>query len=163
MIAATPALRPGLLFVAPETDSSVGDPVHDSCSILSHLLFFPPVPINPSGLATMIELTRLNGNRLAVNSDLIQYAESAPDTLLTMVTGEKLIVYESLAEVADRMAAYRARTLAEAARLSSGGLVFAAGGALQALASEDAINAAAQEGIDEESAGMMRRRRRGEP
>jgi flagellar protein FlbD len=32
----------------------------------------------------MIERTRLNGNRLAVNSDLIQFAESAPDTLLTM-------------------------------------------------------------------------------
>jgi flagellar protein FlbD len=89
----------------------------------------------------MIELTRLNGNRLAVNSDLIQFAESAPDTLLTMVTGEKLIVTESLTEVADRMIAYRARMLAEAA-------------------ADSAKRAAGKEALDEKCAGMMRRRRR---
>jgi flagellar protein FlbD len=109
----------------------------------------------------MIELTRLNGNRLAVNSDLILFAESAPDTLLTMVTGEKLIVTESLAEIGDRMVAHRARIIAEAARLSPGGLVLASGAALQAVASTDAANKAAeQDDVDEESADMMRRRRR---
>jgi flagellar protein FlbD len=108
----------------------------------------------------MIELTRLNGNRLAVNSELIQFAESAPDTLLTMVTGEKLIVNESLEEVASRMVAYRARTLAEAARLCPGGLSLASGAALQALAATRANGQAADaEFVDEESAGRMRRRR----
>ena len=108
----------------------------------------------------MIELTRLNGSPLAVNSDLIQFAESAPDTLLTMVTGEKLIVTESLAEVADRMVAYRARTLAEAARLCPGGLVLASGAALQSLAATQVVaGAAGRETVDEESAGRMRRRR----
>jgi flagellar protein FlbD len=110
----------------------------------------------------MIELTRLNGNRLAVNSDLIQFAESAPDTLLTMVTGEKLIVREGLAEVADRMAAFRARTLAEAARLCPGGLVMVSGAGVQALAADSALAAVDREAVDEESAGMMRRRRRAE-
>jgi len=90
----------------------------------------------------MIELTRLNGNRLAVNSDLILYAESAPDTLLTMVTGEKLIVRESLAEVADRMAGYRARTLAESVKRHPDGAAPVYGGALPALASMDAVKAA---------------------
>lgn len=108
----------------------------------------------------MIELTRLNGTRLAVNSDLIQFAESAPDTLLTMVTGEKLIVTESLAEVASRMVSYRARTLAEAVRLCPGGLVLASGAALQALAAADTqAQTADREAADEESAGRMRRRR----
>jgi flagellar protein FlbD len=32
----------------------------------------------------MIELTRLNGSRLAINCDLIKYAEAAPDTVLTL-------------------------------------------------------------------------------
>jgi uncharacterized protein YlzI (FlbEa/FlbD family) len=110
----------------------------------------------------MIELTRLNGNRLAVNGDLIQFAESAPDTLLTMVTGEKLIVTESLAEIADRMVRYRARTIAEAARLCPGGLVLASGAALPALASSNAVAGAEEcEGVDEEYADMMRRRRAG--
>jgi len=47
----------------------------------------------------MIELTRLNGNRLVVNCDLIKYAEASPDTTLTLVTGDKLVVLESSEEV----------------------------------------------------------------
>lgn len=77
----------------------------------------------------MIELTRLNGNRVVVNSDLILCAESAPDTLLTMVTGEKLIVLESLAEIVDQAAAYRARTLAEASGIAPGKTVLGSGAA----------------------------------
>lgn len=109
----------------------------------------------------MIELTRLNGNRLAVNSNLILCAESTPDTLLTMVTGDKLIVRESLAEVADRIVACSARILAQAARQSRGGPVRASGAALSALASGDAVKAAEtakHEAMDEESESMMRRR-----
>ncbi|HZY63508.1 MAG TPA: flagellar FlbD family protein [Edaphobacter sp.] len=71
----------------------------------------------------MIELTRLNGNRLVVNCDLIKYAESAPDTVLTLVTGEKLIVLEQLAEVLRRTLEYRARTLAAAWPEASAALV----------------------------------------
>jgi len=48
----------------------------------------------------MIQLTRLNGHTIAVNGDLIRFAEASPDTVLTLVTGEKLIVRESCAEVA---------------------------------------------------------------
>ena len=112
----------------------------------------------------MIQLTRLNGNGLAVNGDLIQFAESAPDTLLTMVTGEKLLVTESLGEVTERMIAYRARTLAEANRLLPGGLVFGAGAALQAKAAVDVADEAGErDDLDEESAQVMRRRRRAIP
>lgn len=112
----------------------------------------------------MIELTRLNGNRLAVNSDLIEFAESAPDTMLKMVTGEKLLVAESLAEVAERMMAFRARTLADAARLLPGGLPLAAGAALRAVASTNAMSFGSEDAdaLDQESAGVMRRRRRAE-
>jgi flagellar protein FlbD len=62
----------------------------------------------------MIELTRLNGSLLAVNCDLIKHAESAPDTVLTLVTGEKLVVLESCAEVLQRTLTYRASVLREA-------------------------------------------------
>jgi|SRR6185437_9149545 len=120
----------------------------------------------------MIELTRLNGNRLAVNSDLIEFAESAPDTLLKMVTGEKLLVTESLTEVAERMAAFRARTLADAARLLPGGLPLGAGATLRVMAATSAVNHATasaeasdteEDEVDEQSAGTMRRRRRSAP
>lgn len=63
----------------------------------------------------MIQLTRLNGNPLVVNSDLIKYAESSPDTMLTLLNGEKIVVLESCDEVVRRTIAYRARVSFEAA------------------------------------------------
>jgi flagellar protein FlbD len=59
----------------------------------------------------MIELTRLNGSPLAINCDLIKYAEAAPDTVLTLVTGEKLVVLEPCSEVSQRTLQYRASVL----------------------------------------------------
>ena len=56
----------------------------------------------------MIELTRLNGTPMLLNSDLIKTAEASPDTMLTLINGEKLIVREVLSEVLDRVLAYRA-------------------------------------------------------
>jgi flagellar protein FlbD len=64
----------------------------------------------------MIELTRLNGTPIVLNSDLIKIAEASPDTMLTLITGEKLMVREDCAEVTDRVLAYRARLLAGVAR-----------------------------------------------
>ncbi len=59
----------------------------------------------------MIELTRLNGHKIAVNCDLIRYAEASPDTTLTLVTGEKLVVLETCAAVAAIAFSYRAELL----------------------------------------------------
>ena len=64
----------------------------------------------------MIELTRLNGSSMVLNSDLIKTAEASPDTMLTLINGEKLIVREELGEVVERVLAYRARLLATVAR-----------------------------------------------
>jgi flagellar protein FlbD len=63
----------------------------------------------------MIEVTRLNGNPMVLNSDLIKTAEASPDTMLTLINGEKLIVRETCAEVTERVIAYRARLLARIA------------------------------------------------
>jgi flagellar protein FlbD len=64
----------------------------------------------------MIELTRLNGNPILLNSDLIKVAEASPDTMLTLINGEKVIVREELNDVLERVLAYRARLLAKIAR-----------------------------------------------
>jgi len=64
----------------------------------------------------MIELTRLNGRPMVVNSDLIKTAEASPDTMLTLINGEKLIVREEIAEVVEKILMYRARLLAVVAR-----------------------------------------------
>ncbi len=68
----------------------------------------------------MIEVTRLNGNRMILNSDLIKTAESSPDTMLTLIHGEKLIIRESCEEVMERVLAYRAALLAAVAMRSDG-------------------------------------------
>ncbi len=62
----------------------------------------------------MIELTRLNGHHLLVNSDLIKLAEAIPDTTLTLVTGDKLVVLESCEQVLERTRTWRAGLLRSA-------------------------------------------------
>lgn len=60
----------------------------------------------------MIPLTRLNNQSFLVNSDLIKSVENAPDTVLTLVTGEKIIVRETADQVLDRVIAFRRAVLA---------------------------------------------------
>lgn len=64
----------------------------------------------------MIQLTRLNGIPIVLNSDLIKTAEASPDTMLTLINGEKIIVREPCEEVTERVLAYRARLLSVVAR-----------------------------------------------
>ncbi len=47
----------------------------------------------------MIQLTRLNNHPLVVNSDLIKLVEQAPDTVITLLSGEKIVVRGSAPEV----------------------------------------------------------------
>ena len=62
----------------------------------------------------MIDLTRLNGHRMVVNCDLIKFAEAIPDTTISLVTGEKLIVLESCDQLIERILIYRSQVLAGA-------------------------------------------------
>jgi len=55
----------------------------------------------------MIKLTRLNHQPLVLNSDLIEHVEVTPDTVITLITGQKLMVMEPAEEVIDRVIAYR--------------------------------------------------------
>ena len=55
----------------------------------------------------MIQLTRLNNQHLTVNSDLIKFVEQAPDTVITLTTGQKIMVLESAEEVVGRVIAFR--------------------------------------------------------
>ena len=47
----------------------------------------------------MILLTRLNDRPVVVNAELIKYVEQTPDTLVTLTSGDKLMVKESREEV----------------------------------------------------------------
>jgi len=55
----------------------------------------------------MIHLTRLNHIPLVLNSDLIEHIEITPDTVITLTTGQKIMVLESAEEVVKRVVAFR--------------------------------------------------------
>ena len=59
----------------------------------------------------MIQLTRLNNKPLMVNSDLIKFVEQSPDTLVTLISGEKIVVLEPVQEVLARVIAFRRSVL----------------------------------------------------
>ena len=59
----------------------------------------------------MIQLTRLNNKPLMVNSDLIKFVEQSPDTLVTLITGEKIVVLEKAEEVLVRVLEFRRAVL----------------------------------------------------
>ena len=60
----------------------------------------------------MIQLTRLNSNPIALNSDLIKFVENAPDTVITLINGEKVIVRETSDEVIQRIVEFRRAVMA---------------------------------------------------
>ena len=66
----------------------------------------------------MIQLTRLNNQPLMVNSDIIKFVERAPDTVLTLTTGEKIVVLESSEQVLEKVIEFR-RTLLSGLTLRS--------------------------------------------
>jgi flagellar protein FlbD len=59
----------------------------------------------------MIQLTRLNGLPLVINSDLIKLIENAPDTVISLVNGEKIVVRETREQILDRIVQFRRRVL----------------------------------------------------
>ena len=55
----------------------------------------------------MIELAKLNGDIVVVNSDMIEFIESTPDTMLTLTTGRKIMVRDTVDEVVKKVIKYR--------------------------------------------------------
>jgi flagellar protein FlbD len=55
----------------------------------------------------VISLTRLNGRTTAINPDLITWIDVTPDTTVSLLGGEKIIVRETLSEVIERVVAFR--------------------------------------------------------
>ena len=55
----------------------------------------------------MIYVTRLNHTPVVLNSDLIEHVENTPDTVISLTTGQKLMVLESTEEIIDRVVKFR--------------------------------------------------------
>ena len=55
----------------------------------------------------MIEVTKLNDMKLLVNAELIESVEETPDTVISFVTGKKIIVKESRQEIKNLVILYK--------------------------------------------------------
>lgn len=55
----------------------------------------------------MIQLTRINRKPLVLNSDLIEHVEVTPDTVISMMSGQKFMVLESADQVTEKVIAFR--------------------------------------------------------
>ncbi len=60
----------------------------------------------------MLTLTRLNGEKIILNPDMIEYLEQTPDTVVTLTTGKKLVVREPVSRIAEEMVRYKRRIFA---------------------------------------------------
>ena len=61
----------------------------------------------------MIELTKMNGQKVLVNPDLMELVEETPDTVVSFTTGRKIIVKESRQQVQNLVKSYRKDFYAE--------------------------------------------------
>lgn len=58
----------------------------------------------------MIKLTLYSGSDIIVNSDLIEFVEKTPDTLISLTTGKKVMVKESVEDVINKTISYKQLT-----------------------------------------------------
>ena len=55
----------------------------------------------------MIEVTKINGIRVLINPDLMEFVEETPDTVISFTTGRKIIVKESRQDIKNLVKSYR--------------------------------------------------------
>ncbi len=55
----------------------------------------------------MIDVTKINGQKILVNPHLFEVVEETPDTVLTLTTGRKIIIKESRQEIKNLVKLYR--------------------------------------------------------
>ena len=55
----------------------------------------------------MIKLTRLNDTEIVINAEMIEFVEAIPDTIISLVSGKKIMVTESVDQVIEGVIDYR--------------------------------------------------------
>jgi flagellar protein FlbD len=62
----------------------------------------------------------LNKQQVILNADLIKFVENNPDTVITLVSGDKMLVHESADEVVSLVVAFRRAILDGLSTFGSG-------------------------------------------
>ena len=55
----------------------------------------------------MIKLTRLNNSKLVINAEMIVFVEAIPDTIVSLVSGKKIMVTESVDHVVEQVIEFK--------------------------------------------------------
>ncbi|MEA1973194.1 MAG: flagellar FlbD family protein [Candidatus Cloacimonadota bacterium] len=55
----------------------------------------------------MVKITKFNGKEILVNSDLIEFIEATPDTIITLTTGKKVIVKDKVEDLVERIVKFK--------------------------------------------------------
>lgn len=55
----------------------------------------------------LIPLTKLKGERIWLNPDLIETVEATPDTIIALTTGRRMVVLESPESIRDRIVTFK--------------------------------------------------------
>ena len=58
----------------------------------------------------MIRVSRLNEQEFVLNAEQIKFIEQTPDTVITLISGERLVVIEDVEEVVERVLEYKRST-----------------------------------------------------
>jgi len=66
----------------------------------------------------MISLTRLNKKIFILNSDLIESIEASPDTTIKLITGQRIVVRESIEEIVSKVKTFKGEVIAWAEKLN---------------------------------------------
>lgn len=55
----------------------------------------------------MIKVSRLNNTEFMINCELIEFIEETPDTVITLTTGKKFVVKDSIDELLKKVIEYK--------------------------------------------------------
>jgi len=59
----------------------------------------------------MIHVKRLDDSELIINSDMIEFIEQTPDTIITLADGKKILTKQSPEEVINLIVEFRQRVM----------------------------------------------------
>lgn len=68
----------------------------------------------------MIKVTRLNNSELWVNAEMIEFVESTPDTIISLVNNKKIVVKEPAENIVKAVLEYRRQILHIGPRVEGG-------------------------------------------
>lgn len=61
----------------------------------------------------MIELTKLNDKKVVINCELIEHMEANPDTVISLTTGNKFVVKETIEDTIEKIIEYKKKIFVE--------------------------------------------------